>query len=175
MAEQAKNQRKNQSRAQKKKAEQAIQSSLEFDKTWTDRIAQFITDNFGSIKFLCLCLILFMVWILWNMNLLPIVKPFDPYPFVTLNMSVSLFSIILSVSVLISQNMEGRREKIRGHVEFEVNVRAENEITKMLTMLHEIQKKMGINNNDSELEIMKENIDLQQLHQQLDESEKINP
>ena len=84
-------------------------------------------------------------------------------------MGVSIFAIILSVSVLISQNRQGKLDKLRQQVEFEVNVRAETEITKILQMLHEMQKKMGIDSHDSELEQMKENIDLQQIHRQMDD------
>jgi uncharacterized membrane protein len=153
---------------------QEIKSRLEVNMTLSDRVALFITDMFGSIKFLCLCLLFFIIWIAWNLNFLPGLKPFDSYPFPALEMIVSLFAVILSVSVLISQNRQGKIEKLRQQVEFEVNVRAENEITKVLQMLHVMQKKMGIEGNDSELETMKENINLQDLHQKIDDTEKGN-
>jgi uncharacterized membrane protein len=146
-----------------------MKSILEFNETWVDKVALFVTNSFGSIRFLGLCIALFVVWIAWNLNLLPIIKPFDPYPFQMLTMIVSIFAIILSVSVLISQNREGKRDAIRQQVEFEVNIRAENEITKMLTMLHEIQKKLGISSSvDNELEKMKTETDIKEIHQKLD-------
>jgi uncharacterized membrane protein len=148
-----------------------IKSALDINKSWSDRIALFITDIFGSIFFLSACLVIFVFWVICNTGLLPGMQPFDKYPFPGLEMAVSLFAVILSVSVLISQNRQGKMEKIRQQLEFEVNVRAENEITKILQMLHELQKKMGIDNPDSELEIMKKSIDLQQLHQQMGEAE----
>ena len=59
---------------------------------------------------------------------------------------------------------------LQQQIEFEVNVRAENEITKMLEMLHEIQIKMGISSSvDAELEEMKENLDIQKIHDKLHE------
>jgi uncharacterized membrane protein len=146
-----------------------MKSILEFNETWVDKVALFVTNSFGSIRFLGLCIVLFVIWITWNLNLLPVLKPFDPYPFQMLTMIVSIFAIILSVSVLISQNREGKRDAIRQQVEFEVNIRAENEITKMLTMLHEIQKKLGISNSvDNELEKMKAETDIKDIHQKLD-------
>ena len=157
---------------QKDMVDQGIKSKLEINKTLSDRVALFITDSLGSIKFLCFCIVFFILWISWNLNFLPGLKPFDRYPFPALEMIVSIFAIILSVSVLISQNRQGKMEKVRQQVEFEVNVRAENEVTKVLQMLHEMQKKMGINIKDSELETMKENIDLQQLHHKVDDTEK---
>lgn len=83
-------------------------------------------------------------------------------------MIVTLFSIILSVSVLINQKREGKMNSVRQQIEFEVNVHAETEITKVLEMLHEIQKKLGINiTTDTELEEMKETLDIGQLHEKL--------
>lgn len=153
------------------KSVQEIKSNIEFNKTRGDKLAIFISNAFGSITFLCICLAVFIVWITLNLNLLPWVRPFDPFPFPELEMIVSVFAIILSVSVLISQNRQGRMEKVRQQIEFEVNVRAENEVTKVLAMLHQIQKKLGIDNEDKELEQMKENLDIEQLHQKLDEEE----
>ncbi|MET4083966.1 putative membrane protein [Pedobacter sp. UYP30] len=151
-----------------------IRSSLSLNLKLSDRVALRITNIFGSITFLIICAIIFLVWILWNTAIIPGALPFDKYPFPGLEMGVSIFAIILSVSVLISQNRIGRLEKTRQKVEFEVNFRAENEITKILQMLHEMQKKMGINTQDHELETMKENIDLQRLHEQIWDEEK-NP
>lgn len=145
-----------------------MKSVLEFNKTRADHVAVILANTFGSMKFLCVSLALFLVWIIWNLNLLPGLKPFDPYPFTMLTMIVALFSIILSVSVLINQNREGKMNSVRQQIEFEVNVHAENEITKVLEMLHEIQKKLGIDTTtDTELEEMKETLDIGQLHEKL--------
>ena len=151
---------------------QEIKSSLEIDKTLGDRVALFMTDVFGSIKFLFFCLLIFIVWIVFNLGLLPGLKPVDRFPFPALELGVCIFGVILSVSVLISQNRQGKLEKSRQQVEFEINVRAENEITKVLEMLHAIQKKMGINKTDAELEEMKETLDLKELHEKLKEENK---
>ena len=141
----------------------------------TDQIAVFITDTLGSMKFLVFCILLFSLWICLNLHFLPPLKPFDPFPFPILEMLVSLFAIVLSVSVLINQNRQGKIEKIRRQVEFEVNVRAENEITKILNMLHEMHQRMGLDTKeDKELEEMKETTDVKLIHQALDEMESKN-
>jgi uncharacterized membrane protein len=152
--------------------DQQLKSQLNFTKSKTDRLAVFIIDILGSMIFLVICLLVFTLWICWNLNLLPGLKPFDPFPFATLNMVVSLFAIVLSVSVLIKQNRQGRIENISRQVEFEVNVRAESEITKILNMLHEIHQHIGLQTrNDEELEEMKEPTDLNQIHQTLYEQD----
>lgn len=148
----------------------ALKSNLDINQSRSDRLAIFIANFFGSITFLCLCVLFFIFWITMNVGLVPGLKPVDPYPFPALEMSVSIFAVVLSVSVLTSQNRQGRMEKLRDQVEFEVNVRAENEITKVLAMLHEIQKKMGINSDaDDELEQMKENLDIKKIHHKLED------
>ncbi|WCT14818.1 DUF1003 domain-containing protein [Mucilaginibacter jinjuensis] len=159
-----------------KKSQQApepeLKSSLDFTKTRTDHITVFIIDVLGSMKFLLSCFIIFAVWICWNINLFPLLKPFDPFPFPILEMAVSLFAIILSVSVLINQNRQGRIETIRQQVEFEANVRAEEEITKILNMVHEIHQRMGITTvTDQQLEEMKEPTDIKQIHKAIDDIE----
>jgi uncharacterized membrane protein len=86
-------------------------------------------------------------------------------------MTVSSFAIILSVSVLINQNRQGRIDKISNQVEFEVNIRAEEEITKMLSMLNEIQQHLGLGTpDDKDLEEMKKPTDVGQIHQTLDKN-----
>ena len=146
-----------------------LKSSLEFEKTRIDKFAVFIAKLLGSIGFLVGCIIFFILWITLNLKTTNIIKPFDPFPFPVLEMMVSIFAIILSVSVLINQNRQSRIEKTRQQVEFEVNVRAESEITKVLSMLHEIHQKLGLNTGeDQELEKMKKTTDVKQIHKSLD-------
>ncbi|RZK44047.1 MAG: DUF1003 domain-containing protein [Hymenobacter sp.] len=147
-----------------------LKSILEFNGSWGERTAVLLSKTFGNMKFFCFILLALLVWITWNLNLFPSLKPFDPYPFTMLTMIVSVFSIILSISVLINQNREGKMNSVRQQIEFEVNVHAETEITKVLEMLHDIQKKLGIDmTTDAELEQMKETLDIRQLHQKLSE------
>ncbi len=106
------------------------------------------------------------------MNFFKPLKSFDTFPFYTLQMVVSLFAIVLSVCVLINQNRQGRIEKIKQQIEFEINVRAEDEITKILNMVHETHQKMGLEDiHDEDLELMKERTDIRQIHQTLTDKE----
>jgi uncharacterized membrane protein len=147
-----------------------ISSALEIRQSRLDRAAVAITDFFGSVGFLIFSLLFLLFYLAWNLGWLPLLHPFDPFPFNGLDSVLSIFAIVLSVCVLISQKRQRRIEKVREQVEFEVNIRAETEITKMLEMLHEIQKKMGIDRKDPELEEMKETTDIQQLHRHIDEN-----
>lgn len=148
-----------------------LKSVLQFSKNSSDRITTVLIQALGSIKFLVFCIISFAIWIGWNLLFFQ-GKPFDPFPFPVLQIMVSLFAIILSVSVLINQNRQRKIDEVKSQVEFEVNVRAENEITKLLTMVHEIHQKLGLDSNDDiELEKMKERTDIKQIHQTLENME----
>jgi CRP/FNR family transcriptional regulator, cyclic AMP receptor protein len=99
--------------------------AIEVKLTLGDRLSDFFTDMSGNIKFVAVSLIWFVVWIVWNMEVLPGVKPFDPFPFGLLTMIVSLEMVFLSLFILIKQARLAANDKIRNDIEYEVNVRAE--------------------------------------------------
>ena len=91
------------------------------------KIADWIAWFSGSMPFLALNLAWFAGWI--AINTLPLGLPtFDPYPFGLLTMIVSLEAIFLSCFVLISQNRQGEKERVRSDIEYEINVKAELEV-----------------------------------------------
>ncbi len=92
------------------------------------RLADILTMIAGDIRFAYLCFIWFFIWIILNVDIIPGVPSFDPYPFGLLTMIVSLLAIFLSLFVLISQNRQTERDKVRNDIEYEVNVKAELEI-----------------------------------------------
>jgi CRP/FNR family transcriptional regulator, cyclic AMP receptor protein len=81
----------------------------------------------GSLWFLAFTAIWFTVWIVVNM--VPMGVPeFDPYPFGLLTMITSLEAIFLSCFVLISQNRQAEKDRVRSDIEYEVNIKAELEV-----------------------------------------------
>jgi len=91
------------------------------------RVADWISWFSGSMTFLMLNLVWFVIWIVlntWEFTL----PQFDPYPFGLLTMIVSLESIFLSCFVLISQNRQAEKDRVRADIEYEINVKAELEI-----------------------------------------------
>jgi len=98
------------------------------DRSIVLRVADWISWFSGSMSFLALHTVWFVVWIVINVVALGI-PFFDPYPFGLLTMIVSLEAIFLSCVVLISQNRQAEKDRIRSDIEYEVNVKAELEIT----------------------------------------------
>jgi len=69
----------------------------------------------------------FVIWIALNTLLLG-GRAFDPFPFGLLTMIVSLEAIFLSCFVLVSQNRQAEKDRVRADIEYEVNIKAELEI-----------------------------------------------
>jgi uncharacterized membrane protein len=151
-------------------------SYVEFEEKWADTLARFLTNSFGTLRFLNLTIVFFLVWIIINLGLVPGVAPFDSNSFNWLMVIVQLFSIVLSIVVLISQKREEKINEIYQKMDFEINVRAEHEITKILQMIEKIHREMGIDRPDKELEEMKEKIDIEEVketvEQVIEEQEK---
>jgi len=139
-----------------------IHANLHFERTWTDEFADFLTMQFGTVSFLILNAVFFFVWMGANSGVLGN-HPFDPFPFNLLTMTVSLEAIFLSIIVLISQNKQSKIADIRQQIDFEINVRSEEEITKILEVVDEMRKAQGIKKRDPELEQMKERIDIEKI------------
>ncbi|OHE88759.1 MAG: cyclic nucleotide-binding protein, partial [Verrucomicrobia bacterium RIFCSPLOWO2_12_FULL_64_8] len=104
-----------------------INEEMQIRSTTLERTADVIAEYSGSIQFLILNALWFVGWILWNTA--PFLPHFDPYPFGFLTMVVSLEAIFLSIFVLVSQNRQAAKDRLRADAEYEVNLKAELEIS----------------------------------------------
>ena len=139
------------------------------------QIADDLTAAFSSNTFLILNVLFFTFWTVVNTGLIPIVPAFDPFPFGLLTMVVSLEAIILSIVILVSQNRQSYVSSLREELHLQVNLIAEEEITKVLKLLAEMREKMGINEVDPELNEMVERINTSYIERSLVEQiEKAN-
>ena len=92
-----------------------------------DRISDWLAWFSGSMPFLISHSVWFIVWISLNTIILGD-HAFDPFPFGLLTMIVSLEAIFLACFVLISQNRQAQKDKVRADIEYEVNIKAELEV-----------------------------------------------
>lgn len=99
--------------------------AIEVKHSLGDRISDFFTGISGNIIFVALSLIWFVVWIGWNLEIIPGLEAFDPFPFGLLTMVVSLEMVFLSLFILIKQSRMAAHDKVRNDIEYEVNVRSE--------------------------------------------------
>jgi uncharacterized membrane protein len=105
-----------------------------------DRLSDAIANFVGSIPFVILHMVWFGVWVALNAGPLK----FDPYPFALLCMLVSLEGVLLSTFVLIKQNRMSQRADQRSHLDLQINLLAEKEVTKLLQMQKLICEHLGI-------------------------------
>ena len=126
-------------------------------KTTEEKIADSITRFTGSMVFVYIHLFLFGIWIIWNLGWLGL-KPFDP-SFVVLAMFASVEAIFLSTFVLISQNRMNRQADKRAELDLQVSLLAEHEITRLITLVSAMAKKMGLEEaHDDELEELSKDV-----------------
>jgi CRP/FNR family transcriptional regulator, cyclic AMP receptor protein len=132
-------------------ASRNVNEAMEDRRTWLQKAADWIADFSGSMPFLMINALVFLFWILCNQNMIPGIRPFDPFPYGLLTMAVSLEAIFLSIFVLISQNRQATKDRVRSDIEYDVNLKAEREIAH----LHEKVDKMHASIL-SELKVMRD-------------------
>jgi uncharacterized membrane protein len=113
-------------------------------RTVADRISDHIASFVGSISFVVLHLVWFGVWVTINTGLLLGKLKFDPYPFALLCMLVSLEGVLLSTFVLIKQNRMSQRADQRAHLDLQINLLSEKEVTKVLQLQRMICAHLGL-------------------------------
>jgi uncharacterized membrane protein len=139
--------------------------------TATDRLADGITRFCGSMTFFWVHVVFFTLWIAGN-TLLP-VPPLDPFPFSFLTLVVSLEAIFLSTFIMIAENRQERLDERRSHLDLQINLLAEQENTKMLRLLEQIARKVGVDpSDDPDIAVLEQATRPEELAKQIDESEK---
>jgi uncharacterized membrane protein len=113
-------------------------------RTATERVSDSIVKFIGSIAFLLLQVALVIVWSTANLHLIPGLRPFDPFPFGILALVVSSESVCLTIFVLISQNRMARQAEKRSHLDLQVSMLAEQELTTVLQMLQKLCQHVGV-------------------------------
>lgn len=140
-------------------------------RTRTERQSDAVVRFIGSPIFLLLHVILVAGWISVNLNLIPGVNAFDPFPFGILALFVSSESVFLTIFVLISQNRMSRQAERRAHLDLQVGMLAEQELTTVLQMLQKLCNHVGVDvkSADKQVQRFSESTDVQKLASELEE------
>ena len=107
----------------------AANIETQFEQTWTlgERLADRIATFGGSWTFL-ICFALFLAaWITMN-SLVFLLRPVDPYPYILLNLVLSCLAAIQAPIIMMSQNRQEAKDRIRSQNDYQVNLKAELEI-----------------------------------------------
>ena len=151
----------------------AVKVRFAAERTPVQRFADMLMGIAGSTPFLLLHGVWFILWIGWNVTRAH--HDFDPFPFGLLTLVVSLEAIFLSIFVLMSQRRESQIAELREEMTLEVQMRTEEEVTKVLQLVAGLYGRLGhsLSDDDHELRAMLKPLDKESLEEEL--SDQIAP
>src|SRR6202011_5624464 len=113
---------------------------IEEDATFGERIADAVAHFGGSWSFIITCMILLIAYVTTNLILRN--KSWDPYPFILLNLFLSMLAAIQAPVIMMSQNRQDSKDRVRGELDYDVNRRAESEIQGLARKLNLLDEKI---------------------------------
>jgi uncharacterized membrane protein len=122
--------------------------------TFSQRVSDKLADVAGSWAFIFGFALVLGVWVL--LNTAALVHHWDKYPYILLNLFLSMLAAIQAPVILMSQNREEARDRIRGEHDYEVNLKSEIEIQQLHQKLDELRERQW----NELLAIQKQQIDL---------------
>ena len=117
--------------------------------SWSARVSDAISRFAGSLWFVLCHLAVFVAWALWNATA-PEHLRFDPYPYGLLTFIVSLEGVLIATFVLITQNRMAAQSDRRDHLNLQVDLLAEQEMTLVLRMLRRISERLDVKPDSEE-------------------------
>jgi uncharacterized membrane protein len=132
-------------------------TTVVFDQQLTigERASDRFADFAGSWTFIILFFVVLVAWIAIN-SIILLFRPFDPFPFILLNLVLSCIAAIQAPIIIMSQNRQEARDRLQAQHDYQVNLKAELEIQN----LHEKIDHLIINQGQRLLEIQKIQVEL---------------
>ncbi len=113
---------------------------IEKEMTTGERIADAVAGFGGSWTFIITFAVVLTIYTLANIILGG--KAWDPYPFILLNLFLSMLAAIQAPVIMMSQNRQDTKDRLRGELDFDVNRRAESEIQGMSRKLNQLDERL---------------------------------
>jgi uncharacterized membrane protein len=114
---------------------QTFEENLTFGQALSDKIASFG----GSWRFILTFGGILVFWILLNTVFLPNAQRFDEYPFILLNLVLSCLAALQAPVIMMSQNRQEAKDRLRGELDYKINLKAELEIRHLLSKLDQLR------------------------------------
>jgi uncharacterized membrane protein len=114
---------------------------IEEKMSFGDRVADHVASFGGSWIFIITSLVALVIYIIINVDLHA--KAWDPYPFILLNLVLSMLAAIQAPVIMMSQNRQDEKDRVRGELDYDVNLRAESEIQALSGKLNLLNEKIG--------------------------------
>ncbi|MCX7420252.1 MAG: DUF1003 domain-containing protein [Planctomycetia bacterium] len=110
-----------------------VNEVFEEELSLSQRASDAVARTVGSWKFIIIQSVLLSIWVV--VNVLAIVKQWDPYPFILMNLVLSLQAAYTAPIIMMSQNRQAAHDRIEAHEDFLINQKAEEEIRAILDHL----------------------------------------
>ena len=119
-----------------------VEAELDQSLTFGQRIADKVASFGGSWTFIISFLVFMAIWMLINIYVLAN-KPFDPYPFILLNLVLSCIAAMQAPVIMMSQNRQEDKDRSRSEHDYQVNLKAELEIQQLHQKLDHLIQRQG--------------------------------
>ena len=123
------------------RANRNVNEVIEEESTLGERIADTVAGFGGSWTFILIFLAALVIYTAANVILHQ--KAWDPYPFILLNLFLSMLAAIQAPVIMMSQNRQDKKDRVRGELDYDVNRRAESEIQGLANRLNLLTDKIG--------------------------------
>ena len=110
-----------------------VNEVFEEELSLSQRASDAVARTVGSWKFIIIQSVMLSIWVV--VNVLAIVKQWDPYPFILMNLVLSLQAAYTAPIIMMSQNRQAAHDRIEAHEDFLINQKAEEEIRAILDHL----------------------------------------
>lgn len=114
---------------------------IEEEMSLGDRIADHVARFGGSWSFIILFGVTLLIYTATNITLKG--RAWDPYPFILLNLFLSMLAAIQAPVIMMSQNRQDSKDRVRAELDYNVNLRAESEIQRLSNKLNMLNDKLG--------------------------------
>jgi CRP/FNR family cyclic AMP-dependent transcriptional regulator len=114
---------------------------IEEEMSFGDRVADSVARFGGSWTFIILFGTVLLLYTTTNTVLRG--RAWDPYPFILLNLFLSMLAAIQAPVIMMSQNRQDTKDRVRGELDYDVNLRAESEIQTLSNKLNLLNEKIG--------------------------------
>ena len=114
---------------------------LDDNLTLGQRVADTVAATMGSWRFIIIQSGFLVLWIILNVT--AYVQNWDPYPFILLNLFLSMLAAIQAPIIMMSQNRQDKKDRLRSELDFDVNRRAEAEIQSLSRKMNLLGDKFG--------------------------------
>jgi len=105
-------------------------------RTFGERLADQVASFGGSWTFILIFLAAMGVWIAWNGE---DGRPFDPFPFILLNLVLSCLAALQAPVIMMSQNRQAEKDRLDAHHDYEINLKAEMEVMSLHTKVDHLR------------------------------------